>query len=740
MGRYLVDSFTSASVAGSGGVLDFARTLTNNFIDIFKIKITPSGGGTTSKLQIFSNSTRLPAEILYDSGAFAGAVFYDPVEDNAGSYAERNEGFVARYYDTTSALSLFCRLTNNDVAAQTYAIEITYAVSAFSANVQSSPDMLVAQSIARGLDITATVLAGKNSVGIDEAEFRAMLVAPGDALPEFEDLRTAAEGGTFAHDGTTKLIVTGIVANQEGALYQWTSSAQGTWYFVWKLHNVSGWSRWTDGNLTPQTVSQTCVTNTTYDTGAPSGWAVTLEKGPISGTYIAHVTRPATNGNVIQYWCVQVKDASTGSWRELDANAGAAETHYDGSGANHQYDPATLQFVTPAAWGTAAIGDLVLVDVLGNGTWTLSKCQWLVVKSISGVNMTVVGKWRPLLNAHTGGGVYDQVRLKIVKAPWAWITEGFLGAQPNGGFWAPTFFDFSPEGFLNDVSSREFVSAPISVPAAVTQVEARVWFENAYSRNDNSNAHSTGYIGGDGLLGPTDYTSFTDPKWWVRLIGGTQGTLTLNANGTLTFTTPLATGTNKYGFWGVAHRSRIVPDEAGLIQVTAGFTALTLDDDGTHENTTTSLCLFMETISSINGASGSQHTMRGIAARATYDSGMKLEIGEVEIQNGGAIMFEPNILTTIAMPASPFTLDLRLTIQESPTEKVFGFYTFEYSVDSGASWTPIAYTTMNTYVPGGIVSGLKPVIVFCQNNRMTGHTGTLSTFSVNKGLIIGDAI
>jgi len=132
--------------------------------------------------------------------------------------------------------------------------------------------------------------------------------------------------------------------------------------------------------------------------------------------------------------------------------------------------------------------------------------------------------------------------------------------------------------------------------------------------------------------------------------------------------------------------------------------------------------------------------MRGIAARATYDSGMKLEIGEVEIQNGGAIMFEPNILTTIAMPASPFTLDLRLTIQESPTEKVFGFYTFEYSVDSGASWTPIAYTTMNTYVPGGIVSGLKPVIVFCQNNRMTGHTGTLSTFSVNKGLIIGDAI
>jgi hypothetical protein len=737
--RYTVDSFTTAIVASGGGVLDFVRSLPNNFVDIWKIEITPSVVGGTTQFYLHSNSTRLASEVIYNSGAWAGAKFYDPVEDNAGAYAERNEGFVGRYYDSTSALSLFCRIVNNDGSNKTYDITITYAVSQFATTAVGVPDGLIASAYANGLDITTCVMATKNTSSIDEAEFRAILVAPGAILPVSEDLRTAAEGGTFVHNGTTQLIITAITADEDGALYIWTSSAAGTWYFAWRLHNFAGWSNWTDGNSTPFAVTQRINTNTTYDTGPPSGWQVSIEKGALPNTYAIRATRPSVNGNNILHWSVQVKDASTGSWRELDDNAGAAATHYDGSGANHQFDPATLEFITPGNWGTAALGDLVIFDVRGNGTWALANCQWGIVKGLSGANMKVHGKWRPLTSAHKTGPVYDQVRLKIVKAPWDWTTEGFLGAQPNGGFCQPNGSGFIPETFTSDTGTQEFVSEPIPVPSSITSVEGRVWFENTYSRNDDGNNHSSGVTGGSNLLDGYTWVSFTDPRWWIPVFGGTQVTRTVTAAGKITVAAAGVTGANKHGVAGSALRGRIMATSDGIIDITATWDPVTFTDDGSHLSPTSTLGLFLWMISGEQISTLLDQGLWGLAARSIYTGGAnKLRIcllnWGIGSNTGPA---ETNPTADIAMPAPGFDIDLRILIQESAAEKFTGWYTLQYQVNGGGYNTLVQATMYRpTHIQG--IDGYKAVLVMDQVNMMAGDTSTLSQFKVTKGLIVGE--
>jgi hypothetical protein len=740
MSRYTTDSFTTASVLANGGILDFSRSLPNNFVDIVKIEITPAVVAGTAQFWIHSNSARAAGQVLYNSGIWSGTKFYDPVEDNAGSFAERNEGFVGRYYDALSALSMYCRIQNNDVSNKTYDIKITYALSEFSTNVVGVPDGLKASAYANGLDVTSGVFAAKNAPAIDQAEFRAILVAAGATLPVLEDLRTAGEGGSFAHNGTTQLIITGIVANSEGAQYIWTSAAQGTWYFAWRLHNSFGWSNWSDGNITPMAVTQRVNTNTTYDSGPPSGWSVSVENGPIANTVIVHATRPATNGVNILYWMVQVKDASTGSWRELDANAGAAVTEYDGSGANHQFDPATLTFITPGTWGTASVGDLVLIDVQGAGSWTLANCQWATVKSLNGTAMVIHGRWRPLTSAHKTGPVYDQVRLKIVKPPWNWISEGFLGAQPNGGFFTSGSEGFIPESFVNDLATREFVSDPIPIPAGLTNVEARVWFENGYSRADNANTHSTGYIGGDRILGAYTWNRFDDPNWWIPIIGGDRVSLTINANGTVTVAEAHA-GTNNSGIAGVVNRAYIMPGLDGQIQVMSSWTAVTFSDDAGHNYPSQSLMLALwmgnqEPVPGLNSQMLWALSARSVYAAAARKLRLALASWTMVTKNGPVEYALPTPVD-IAMPAPGFACDLRVTIQESPAEKFVGWYLLEYQIN-GAGFNTLTQATMGrpTHIQG--VEGYRIMPLVHQQHGIAGDTSTLSAITVTKGIIVGE--
>jgi hypothetical protein len=752
--RYTVDSFTTASV-GAGATVNFDRVITSNYVDLYKIKITPSGGTGTTEFFIHKAAARAPADLIYASGAWNEAVFYDPVEDDGGVYAERAEGFVCRYEDVDVGLNLHCRIKNNDAAPRTYNIEISIDLSPFAANVIGVPDGLKATASANGLSATSKVTASLNNATINQAEFRAIRLATGALLPPSQDLRTAAEGGTFTHNGTTQLIVTGISANAGGSEYRFISSGAGRWYYAWRLKNSVGWSHWTDGNDTPSVVVQWFETSSNSDTGPPDDWQVTIEQGPTPNTVIVRATRPRTNGNVIKVFAVQVKDSSTGSWRLLDANAGAAVTYYDGSGSNHDLDPATgLISNGGGGWGTASIGDLILMDVRGNGSFNIDHCIGDLVKSIAGSDVGTYNPLKPLASAHQTGGIYDQIRVKIVKPMWNWNSEGYMGGwRPNGGYW-DTGFTIYQRFFFPDFTTKEFVSDPIPINPAATTVQARVWFCNGYSVSDGNIIISSNIIGGEGILGDGFiWTSFNDRDWWIPVIqNGDNVSLVLNADGTITGTS-LVTTTDGPGIAGASGRFRIFPSPNGQVIVRAKFTVTSFAPPTSGQVAgTAAMILDMEGANATGGTPDSG--VQGFGGANYDDTGtQKLRLCHMQrlslgIDLGGLSTFLGSVATstvkdTIAMPATPFDLELRLTIDEDTVNLAGGGCTvwkrYEYQINGGG-WNDVplpapAETMYPRRATNTAIRGYRPVLAFCQNDAETGDSITLKEFEVTKGIV-----
>jgi len=757
--RYTIDSFTTASVAGAGGSLDFSRTILQNYVDIFKIKITPSGGTGTTEFYIHKSATRDATDLIYSTKAFTTDPFVDPIESNAGVYTERNEGFVCRYEDDDIALSLWCRLVNNDAGARTYDIEITYAVSPFAAAVTGVPADLEAAGMANGLNCQSAVIAYLNSESIDQAEFRAIRYNVGEPLPAAVDLRTVSEGGTFVHDGVKQLIITGNNANEEGSVYAWISANDGStehgrWYFAWKMHNSVGWSKWTDGNDTPEFVTQFFDTTLNEDTGPPSGWQVTIQKGSATGYWVVHATRPAVNGNLILWWVVQVKDGSTGSWRTVDANAGAAVTKYDGSLADHTYDPATGEWGTPTNWGSAAVGDLIVYDVRGDGNWTLANCQWATVSSIGGTTMYHqggAGNIGLLETATKALGVYTQVRMKIVTPPWEWITEGYLGTQPNAGIWEA----MGPYGQpLFDTQTKEFVSDAIYVPPAITDVEARVWFQNGYSRSDDGATHSGTDDGGNGIVADGfTWTAFNDRNWWIPVCQQTDHVeLVLEADGTVTGQ-PLAAicpASNVYGFAGVMSRFRVFPSTAsGEIILTAKFT-INLPDQLDLGN---DICLAflladLEFYNVINyGWDRGAHLFGAVNHSSTSGpTNQRLGIGHLSGWDHEAYLLtrSSNIYEEIdPAPTYPCVLDLHLEISEDYTNMdgdaaggICVWKTYSYQID-GAGWNTITIPSpginYERWASNQGIKGYRIGLGYYQLHAIAGTYVTVEEFAIITG-------
>jgi hypothetical protein len=181
--RYSVLTTTTESVSGSGGSLDFELDLPANAVDLYKIKIAPSSTGETSIFSIFKTPDRDPEDLIYKTKPWDDTEYYDPIEDNAGVYSERAEGFVCRYEDTEEAGKLYCTIVNNKGTARTYDIEISIDISPFSPNAIGVPDVLTATATANGLLVTSKVIAAVNNATIDKADFRAILIAPGESLP-----------------------------------------------------------------------------------------------------------------------------------------------------------------------------------------------------------------------------------------------------------------------------------------------------------------------------------------------------------------------------------------------------------------------------------------------------------------------------------------------------------------------------------------------------------------------------
>ena len=352
------------------------------------------------------------------------------------------------------------------------------------------PDDLCVVAISSGLKMTFGVFAWKWNAGIYQGEFRAKFYPTGTIFKSV-DLRTPAEGGTLVHNGTTQYVVTGLGATPYGFQYVLDSPAQGVWYYAMRLENVDGWSVWSDGNDTPQYVKDSAETEdpSFADTGPPADWTIAVKEGPLPNTVVVYASRPRTNGKKIIALAIQIKDATTGSWRAIDADAGAADTIYDGSAIDHIYNKVDMTLTKAAGnYGAAAAGDLILFDVrdssAGGWSWDPKCCQWAMLSAgqISGLTISNLYGFRPAF-APTGDD-YLGIRIKIVKAPCAWNTEGYLGDEPNRGLWGRTWWN---EGEKGNTTTQTFCTEPIVIPSGLTvsDIQARAWFENIYSRSDD---------------------------------------------------------------------------------------------------------------------------------------------------------------------------------------------------------------------------------------------------------------
>jgi hypothetical protein len=744
---YNTVSFTTASV-GAGVTLDVDVAVSGNYIDIYKLQIVPSIATGTFDAMIYTNQARDAANLIYKVLASGDSIFTDPIEDVGGVYNYRNEGFVCRYEDADAASKLYFSIKNNDASPKTYDVIMVTSSSPYAPSALGVPMDIRASAFANGLNIVTGVEAATNYVGITEAELRMKFYALGSLYPSVVDMSTAAEGGSFADNGTTQRIFTSIAADRTGAQYLLASSAQGRWFFVWKLKNASGWSKWSDGNENPTAVVQWVDTTENSDTGPPSGWSVTMEKAKATNYYVVRVTRPRTNGNIILWWNAQIKDASVGSWRALDANAGAAVSEYDGSGANHTFETTTNVLTAPAGWGTASPGDLLLYDVRGDTNWNIAYCAWATVESVSGNDLTIYGgggRLSLLSTATKVGTAYTEVRAKVVKAPWDWNTEGYLGDQANNGMYSGQ----APNGWpLFDRSTKQFVSEPIYVPPSVVSPQARVWFHNGYSRNDDNVTVSSAIDGGHDMMNGFAWYSFVDRDWWIPVVSQADsvnfeiepaGTLLMGPNLGLSDSYPV------YGVAGAVGRFRIYQDSTGVIQIRSKWTvnyngsSLSVPDP--------SLCCMLLGLDNMYSLGvGRDLSDHGMAFRKYYLSNLMVDFGHLRgwpyTSHQGDVWFANIFFQVDPAPSMPCTLEMRLTLDEDNVNIPGGHVvmkTYEYQINGGG-WTTVAplVSSANMYgqrVTCGGMLGYQPRLLYWQQEVTSGDYVRLTEFEVIKGIL-----
>jgi hypothetical protein len=736
MGRYQTASFTTASVAGSGGILNHDLTIPANGIDISRIKITPSIAAGTQVVEIFLTASRSSSDLLYSTRAWTAAYFADP-EDDAGVYGL--QGWVVPYYDTDETTKLHFRFTNNHTVAKTYAVEIDYEyMSTSDAGVEGVPEELFATAIANGLVITSGVVTGKNGATNVEAEFRAKRLSTG-VVDSPQDMRLASEGGSFTPDGVNNLQVTGITATRNGAQYVWTSASQGRWYYVWRVKNGTGWSRWTDGNITPQNVVQFVDTQdpAIADVGPPADWEVWIEPGPSTGTIVVHASRPRTNGRNLLWWTIQVKDGSTGTWLTLDDGSAPTSVKYDGSLVSHTLsaDRCVLSKAT-SGWGTAVVGDLLLLDVRG-GNFNVSYCQWASIESIGTNTITISGFFRPQS--------FSDVRCKIVAQPNSWVGSGYLGDQDNAGMWpsgeeASLNMGLGLGWIFGDYDTAEFVSTPINVPTAVTNPEARVWFENVYCRSDNNLTHSTGMSAGVGIFTtPRTFTDFNDRDFWIPVYPHPNwGTLVFNSSGYVTSACASGNLVGENGQSGIRSRFKVYPDSSGYIQIQARWENVTIPV-GTAVGDGFAIC-----IAAINDFNY-QFPTSGVwlLNKDTVSTNMSLD--EAMIQPKGAYTasysFPHGCIGSLrtpnyTRPSSGSIVELRFTACErdwAGFRRVFAIQSIEARTGGSGGFTS-ARPVYGDFGSGAGAKGFYLFLGLVGNMRLSGATARLTQVDILNGI------
>ena len=737
MSRYTDVPFTR--VVAAGATATFAVAIPYNRVNVAKLRVVPSNAGEDWQLSIHKNISYDATSLVYGTVVFAGSLV-DPVLASGGLIAEKNQGFVCAYEDATSSSQMYIKIYNAGAVSQTFdgviTVDTTYGTSVTVSNV---PSGLQAKAFASGLVITSGVLAAFNNASIDLGEFRAIFVS-GQADQPYYDLRTVAEGGSFVPDGTTKIQTNVDSADADGAQYIFTSTSAGRWYYAWRLRNSIGWSNWTDGNSDPVRVTQFVDTRnaTTPDSGPPADWEVWLEDGPASNTVVVHAVRPRTNGDLINWMYVQLLDADVGSWCALLDGPDPDNIKLDGRGNHYTLDSSLRNVISDddvAGWGTAAIGDLVLLDVRGGGaTWDEQYCQWATVQRIVGTNLYVNGFFRPQ--------AYTNMRLVIVKPPWAWTTGGF-----GVGMWPTEKKDYNL--FVGDTKTREFVTTTISVDPGVTNPEARVWFENTYSRADNNITHSTGKMGFQTVR---TFEDFTDSRYWIPLYPITRwGTLTIDPitrHATIAAVTPRDSTVQQYGWiGGVKARFTLFPDNSGTIIFRARFENCYIPQyAGADSGDTSKIGIFWRP----------SHIYYSQMLEYGFSIGNYQKNADMEMLLGGlagtdSIAIDSHFSGTgysnflaVARPAAGWTVDLKVGYSSPSVSTNYGIAVTTAAVQiNDGGYTTLTGVDKGYFGDYGdiLTYGITPMCLFFEslhgvNRCLPDWYGTLTEFEVIQGIIV----
>lgn len=366
-----------------------------------------------------------------------------------------------------------------------------------------SPPGAPAGYICNAMDPDSRVIIGiqatEFTAGIDQAEFRAKLVAAGTNYPSV-DLRTVAEGGTLAHDELTDWVIEGCGATAEhGAQAIIYVPTQGVLFYAARLRNAQGgWGLWSDGNYLPKvTTARLALEDPSHaDTAPAADWSISVKEGSVSGTAVVTFGRPATMGNKVVAIVVQIVNANAAGfgWLAIDD---ASKVIYDGSAVAHTYNKIAMTITKAAGnYGAAAAGDLILFDVRG-GAFDKQYCGWGTIPTggISGTTLKYLPGFIPAFEPD-GSGNYADIRIKIVSPPWNWTTNGYLGGEANRGLWEKVYWIPPNQG---DKTTQTFVTEPIQLPSgvAITDVKARVWYQNGYqTRSDDDTYSDFGTAGG----------------------------------------------------------------------------------------------------------------------------------------------------------------------------------------------------------------------------------------------------
>jgi hypothetical protein len=334
------------------------------------------------------------------------------------------------------------------------------------------PTLNTPAAVANGMELLIGVTAASNGNSVFEGKLKIARLPDGQAYQATYDVENASDmqEHTFA-------------ASQDGGNITLTVTKPGRYFYALALQNHHGWSNWTSGQAyatgpTSVAWAQSVSTTELADDGPPEGWSVEIRRSPIEGFLVVRATRPTTNGNNLIRWVVQIKDSSQGSWVTLGSGSSPDVVKYDGSASANRVrcndNGNRLVRQSGAGFGSAAVGDLVLLDVRG-GAWSRNYCQWGTIRAIHGAGayIDIEGHFRPR--------VFDDLRYKIVTPPWDWTAGGYLGNQENQGIVGQ---------WIQGAQQDEFISPFIEIEDTAQSFDARVWFENTYSISDASNKDS----------------------------------------------------------------------------------------------------------------------------------------------------------------------------------------------------------------------------------------------------------